>query len=200
MTNEFLPTGYEIPVESNYMTFEEGDNTFRVLSSAVIGMEYWVADKEKAGKRKPIRKTMSEKILVEDLELNPKTGEVDVPSHFWAFVVYNRNAQKVQILEIKQKTIMRVIKGLVANPKWGHPTQYDITVTKTVSKGKTDYSITPNPKEDMDEGIVQYAKDLKIDLNLLFKGEDPFNSNSALTDEDLDKFAASMKVQEPSGV
>ena len=37
----FLPDNYSEPVESNYMSFEEGDNTFRVLDKATVGWEYW---------------------------------------------------------------------------------------------------------------------------------------------------------------
>ena len=37
----FLPKNEREPVTSNYMRFEKGENVFRVLSSAIVGMEYW---------------------------------------------------------------------------------------------------------------------------------------------------------------
>jgi hypothetical protein len=36
--NDFLPKGYQTPeVPSNFMTLEDGVNSFRVLSSAIVG-------------------------------------------------------------------------------------------------------------------------------------------------------------------
>ena len=37
INNFFNDTDYEIPETSNYMKFQEGDNKFRVLSSAITG-------------------------------------------------------------------------------------------------------------------------------------------------------------------
>ena len=52
--NDFLPKDYETPeIPSNYMELEEGANTFRVLSSAIVGYEWWVDASEKG--RKPMR-------------------------------------------------------------------------------------------------------------------------------------------------
>ena len=52
--NDFLPDGYETPViPSNYMELEERKNAFRILSSAIVGYEWWVDAEE--GSRKPIR-------------------------------------------------------------------------------------------------------------------------------------------------
>ena len=48
MTN-FLPDNYKIPTTSNYMKFAEGKNTFRVLSSAITGWEYFTTE------NKPVR-------------------------------------------------------------------------------------------------------------------------------------------------
>jgi hypothetical protein len=51
--NDFLPKGYETPeVPSNYMEFEEGQNYFRALSSAIVGYQWWIENGEG---RKPVR-------------------------------------------------------------------------------------------------------------------------------------------------
>jgi hypothetical protein len=43
--NDFLPAGYETPeIPSHYMEFEEGVNSFRILSNAIVGFEWWVAN------------------------------------------------------------------------------------------------------------------------------------------------------------
>jgi hypothetical protein len=48
--DEFLPTNYEVPVsDGNYMKLKIGENRFRVLSSAIVGYEYWTKD------NKPVR-------------------------------------------------------------------------------------------------------------------------------------------------
>ena len=43
----FLPTDEREPVKNNYMKFADGNNTFRVLGSAVTGWEYWIDSGEK---------------------------------------------------------------------------------------------------------------------------------------------------------
>ena len=49
-----LPENYEVPESAgNYMKFEEGENTFRIVSNVIVGWEYWIEDAE--GNRKPIR-------------------------------------------------------------------------------------------------------------------------------------------------
>lgn len=169
----FLPDNYEIPQSaSKYMKLEEGENTFRILSSAIVGYEWWVEDQEE--NRKPLRvKTFDE--VPDDIkqEKDKRKGA----THFWAFAIYNPKSKEVQILEIKQKTIMHAIRALVSNPKWGDPKEYDITITKTKT-GSSDfdveYSLMPNPKEPMDNAIIDYYNNLNINLNALYKGEDPF--------------------------
>ena len=61
--NNFLPESYEMTeTERRFMEFEEGQNSFRILSSAIVGYEWWV-DKGEGG-RKPLRvKTAEEEIL-----------------------------------------------------------------------------------------------------------------------------------------
>ena len=53
----FLPENYKSP-EGNYMKLQDGENTFRVLSSAIVGWEYWNRD------NKPVR---SEKDFVQTI-------------------------------------------------------------------------------------------------------------------------------------
>jgi hypothetical protein len=161
----FLPAKYELPdSKSGYMKFKQGANTFRVLSSAIVGYESWV---EEDGKRKPLRWKMGVSIPVEQGE-NAK--------HFWAFNVWNFDEKKVQILEITQKGIMKAIKALTSNEKWGDPKTYNIVVTRTGEGMETEYQVQPEPKEELDKGIQQFYKDLKINLEALFKGENPFES------------------------
>lgn len=168
---DFLPKDYIIPATSRYMRFEEGDNMFRILGSAITGMEYWKTVKDA---RKPIRLRPGISVQVGELEENPKTGEIEMPKHFWAFPVFNYAEKKVQILEITQKTIQKAIKSYVDNSKWGDPKQYDIHVTRTLENGKTTYSVMPDPKEEVDPIIVKEFEGTYIRLEALYDGEDPF--------------------------
>lgn len=168
---------YKIPTTSKYMRFEEGDNRFRILGSfaegtAIRGTEYW---RTVDGVRKPVRLKPNVPVPVGELEIN-QFGDPDVPKHFWALPVYNYNDKLVQILEITQKMILNFIKKQVENPKWGDPRDYDFVVTRSVEKGKTTYTVANDPKEKIDEGILQLYKDMDININALYDGDDPFTS------------------------
>ena len=163
----FLPKDYSEPVTSNYMKFEKGQNKFRVLSSAIVGMEYWVTEGDK---RKPVRKQMDEPIPVGELETD------DRPKHFWAFIVWNYKTDTVQILHITQKTIRTAIKDLVKMEDWGDPKGYDITITRKGDGFDTEYTTLPSNKSKTDEGIIKLYEDMNIDLQKLFSGDDPFSN------------------------
>ena len=166
MTNFFPNEDYKLPVSSNYMRFLEGENTFRVLSSAIVGWEYWTTD------NKPVRSQEPPEGIPDNIKYE-KDGKYRI-NHFWAFVVWNYEARKIQILQLTQKSIMEVIEGLVKNPKWGHPQGYDITITRSGSGFDTKYSTIPNPKEPIDDFILSENEEMKINLDALYANGDPF--------------------------
>jgi hypothetical protein len=170
MTN-FLPEGYETPeAPSNYMEFEEGQNYFRVLSSAIVGYQWWV---DEAQGRRPVRvRALSE---VPEEYRNGAQGES--ARHFWAFAVYNYQAKAVQVLVLKQQTIMRAIEAFAKNPKWGNPQNYDLVVEKVrTGRGVRDveYSVIPEPKTPLDPAIADLAAKTPVRLEALYEGGDPF--------------------------
>ena len=168
MNDFFQNKDYKIPTSSNYMKFEEGDNNFRILSSAIVGYEYWT------NANKPVRSREPFDDVPNDIKLD-KEGNFRI-NHFWAFVVWNYEAKKVQILELTQKGIMKAIKKYIDNPKWGNPKTFDITVSRTGAGFDTDYQTTPNPHSEVPpEALEQYAKK-KVNLEALYDGEDPFTS------------------------
>jgi hypothetical protein len=167
---DFLPKDYKVPSQSGYMKFEEGENKFRILGPAVVGTEYWVMVE---GKKMPKRVKPDVDVNMEDVVVDSKFGTKQI-YHFWAFPVFNYQASKVQILEIKQKSIQLSIAGFVNNPKWGDPTTYDITVVRTVEGGRVKYAVMPDPKEELDSSIREKAKESKVNLEALFDGGDPF--------------------------
>ena len=165
----------DIPSVSNYMKFELGDNKFRILGSfkegtAKQGIQYWETQGEK---RMPIRISKGESVPANKLGIN-KFGDPEIPQFFWAFPVYNYKEKKVQILQIIQKTILKVIKSYIDNLKWGNPQEYDLIVTKTKNGDKTEYAVTVDPKEKLDEGIARMYKDIYINMDQWFESQDPF--------------------------
>lgn len=162
MDNFFPDSDYKMPETSNYMKFNEGDNTFRVLSSAVIGFEYFRSD------NKPVRMKTSPDVIPSDIK---EGGSV---KHFWAFIVYNYEAKRIQILELTQKGIMKTMQSYIKNPKWGNPRDYDFIVTRTGSGMDTEYAITVNPKAPVEQSITDRFAKMKIDLEALFTNDDPF--------------------------
>lgn len=166
--NDFLPDGYEVPVSSgNYMKFEKGDNLFRVLSSAVVGYEYW------NHQNKPVRVTKKPESMPADIRLDEE-GEVKI-KHFWAFIVWNYKAGKIQVLELTQATIQSAIENLVRDTDWGDPKGYDIKVTRTGEKLETEYTVSPKPHMPVKPEIASALASTPFDLKNLFKGEDVFD-------------------------
>ena len=177
MSDEFLPEGTEIPVTpSNYLKLQDGENTIRALSSAVIGYEYWTGtDKD----RKPVR--VKDFDAVPDEFKNNKDNRNNA-KYFWAFVVYNFTTKTIQILEIKQKRIMEGIEALIKSKSWGDPKKYNIVITKTRTGAEprdVEYSVMPEPKEDLDKLVSAQYQNMAINLDALYTGDDPFNKEKA---------------------
>lgn len=167
MNNLFFPEGYSIPTQSSYMKLRQGENTFRVLSSAIIGFEYWTQD------QKPVRsKTLFKSIPVDIRRDN--NGNPQAIKHFWAFVIWNYEAKAIQIFEITQSTIQTSIKALVDNKKWGLPQGYDITISREGEGLDTNYTVMPNPHSEIDQDIINEYGNKNINLDKLFSGENPF--------------------------
>lgn len=164
--SSFLPKDYEVPVSpSNYMKFSEGDNRFRILGSAIVGWEYFTKDNKPVRSREPFEDTLS------DIK---KEGKVKA---FWAFPVWNYQAESIQILELTQKGIMNAIKGYVDNEKWGNPFMYDFNVKRTGEGLDTEYQTQAEPPvKAISKEIKSAYMEKPVNLDTLFDGEDPFNS------------------------
>lgn len=160
--DSFFPSSdYKVPTTSNYMKFVEGKNKFRVLSSAIVGYEYWNTE------NKPVR---SETPFDETPGIKPD-GKIN---HFWAFIVYSYDAKKIQILELTQKSIMNYIQGLVNDEAWGNPKGFDLVVNRKGSGMDTEYTTVANPHTKVDPAIIEQFEKSKIDLRALYSGLDPF--------------------------
>lgn len=170
---DFLPDNYETPAtNANYLKFADGETRFRILSKPVIG---WLDWKDK----KPLR-----------FQMNAKPEKPVDPSkpikHFWAMLVWNCATSRIQVLEITQTTIQKAIETLAKDNDWGAPFGYDIKVIRKGKDKETEYTVTPAPKKAFTE--YETVRAVKICLNELFTGGDPFNSSGAPTEIELDPF------------
>lgn len=166
--NDFLPKGYEVPKNTgDYLNkFPEGKTTFRILSPAITGYQYW--NKEK----KPIRSPEPWDERPDDMQDGSQVR------HFWAFIVWNYDAEKAQIMELTQKTIMGPIKEYWENKKWGDPTKYDLVVSRTGKDlNDTEYTVIAEPHSTLDVDVKGILSG--INLKALYLGEDPFTSKAS---------------------
>lgn len=163
----FLPENYRAPQTGNYFKFKDGDNTVRILGSAIVGYEYWNTD------NKPVRSKEPFKTLPQDIRAD-KDGNPTKIKHFWCFPVYNYDAERVQIMEVTQQTIRDAIKALIDNAKWGDPKSYDLTITRSGEGFDTTYQVMPNPHSELAENIKVQYETTKINLEALYDGGDPF--------------------------
>lgn len=178
----FLPNDYPgEPVESNYMSFEEGENTFRILGSAKVGWEFWVD----SGKRRDNGDIIGEPVRVKKEDEIPIAKVLEGKyglnySFFWAFPVYSFDNRKIQILTVKQKTVRRPMEKYIKNPKWGSPTNYNFVVSRDKDEsGKTFYIVGVEPKEKLDQTILDRFKNMNIDMQVWFECDDPFTTQEA---------------------
>jgi len=171
MTNEFLPKNYSVPSSGgNYMKFKQGDNNFRILSSAIIGYEYWTTENKPVRSKEQFKETPNAK---ED-----KDGKVSI-KHFWAFVVVDLDDSVIKILEVTQLSIQNIIKSFVDNKTWGDPKGYDLNVNRAGEGLETKYTVMPSPHSPVDKDVEFEYKSMEIDLNALYTGDNPFEKASS---------------------
>lgn len=177
--SDFLPNNYSEPTTSNYMDFQDGENTFRILGnfadgSARMGYEYWtnkLVDGEM--KPRPVRVKEEDQIPLADV----LEGKYGLQLYFfWAIPVYNFDAKRIQLLVIKQKSVRRAITTYLKNPKWGDPHSYNFVVSKFKIGDKTEYEVSVEPKELLDKSITERYENMKIDMDEWMKSNDPFMS------------------------
>ena len=175
----FLPDGYALP--EKYYTFKDGENRFRIVANAIVGNEYWNE------LNKPVRQRMGKPINIADLRVE-KDGSQTMPKHFWAFPVLDLDDNQIKVLQIKQKGLQKSIKDLSASKAWGSPLGYNLVVNKTGSGMTTEYTVMPEPKEDLPEFAQKQFKQMVeggFDLDRLYDGGDPFTGTAVEVEEEV---------------
>jgi hypothetical protein len=159
---DFFNKDYKVPVTSNYLKLTEGSHKFRILSSAITGYSYFTAD------NKPVRSP-------EPFDETPNIKADGKINHFWSFVVYNYDAERIQILDITQKSIQGQMKDYIDSPDWGSPFDYDFTIIrKGTGKMDTEYKVITSPHKELDKTIKALYENSNINLSALYEGQDPF--------------------------
>lgn len=157
---DFFPPDYDLPKSGDkYTRLQDGQNRLRILSAPIFGYVWW---EDTDDGRRPVR------VPYNKVPSNPDY------KHFWAMKVYNHDKECVQVLEVTQRTIQEAIRDLQMNVKWGDPRAYDIVIVRKGEGLETTYGVQPEPKEVLTAEIKKAHRDTPVDLEALYRGEDPF--------------------------
>lgn len=167
------------------MKLEKGENKFRILSkSPIIGYEYWT-EENKPVRLRDLPQDRPDDLRLRDEKMHWTTGV----KHFWAFVVWNYQANAIQILELTQTGIQNSLTGFFKDPEWGHPNGYDISIMRTGDGMETKYQVIAKPPKPISQDIEQAFEDKPVVLEALYEGADPFNyqfpETQGMTEEEL---------------
>lgn len=159
---KFLPENYQAPKNShNYMKLQDGVNKIRILSQPILGWEDWIENK-------PVRFRFDQR------PCKPHDPKKPV-RHFWAFIVWNYQEKKIQILQVTQATIRSNIEMLCKDEDWGEPYFYDIKIIRKGEGVDTEYMLSPISHAPLDLEIIEAFKEMPINLEALFDNGDPFS-------------------------
>lgn len=166
MTTDFFNENVNEELDKSggvYFKFEEGDNVLRIVSGFAWGMKHDFKNSAE-GKEKgyPFFKT-------DDPQVAPIRSKLHLAA---SMVVYDYKAKELKTLTIHQKAILLALRKYSENPKYGVPTGYDITITKTVTSQGTRYPSTiADPKEDQSAEIVEALAKVTINLDNSYTSE-----------------------------
>jgi len=170
-----LPKDYIAP-QGAYTKITQAITSLRILSpEALTGYELWI-------EKKPVRKAELDMFTSEELRKadTNKDGTRRQPKHFYAFVVWNNTAKRLQVYQASQKSVQESIVGIEMS--WGNMREYDIEISKTGEGMETRYKVLPAKPSPLAPEILKAYKDAKIDLTELLRGGDPFTKSSEKVD------------------
>lgn len=176
----FLPPDYKEPeAPSKYLKMKEpGEYRLRVLDNPMLAYVGWTqvteAQKKQGAKPAPVRSLGNDPAFWAERKVDP-----DKVRFVWILPVWNYAAQAVQVWEIHQKSIRDPIKALSQKPSWGHPSKYDLAVTRVgTGMDDTEWSVLAEPPSPMPAEVTEAwekVKDDGFDLSRLLEGGDPFD-------------------------
>jgi hypothetical protein len=182
-TPNFFDKGHQIPDKrSQFMKLEYGKNRFRFVGNPISGYVFYGKLIRDDGTEtvKPYRRREAEgEFSVEEMiNLNvrmTKEGEMERQKYFVMGLVWNYQKEKLQVLEITQKSILKALKSYVGSEEYGHPSEYDLTVEKKGEGLNTEYTVIVSPPKAMAEEIITAAGEVSCDLEKIFEGEYPIS-------------------------
>lgn len=169
---ERLPTDYKLKESTwwNYFKITEEPQEFRILTSPILWYEYFAVDDDTTH---PVR----QKEPFED-GIPGDSANGQAPKEFRAFVVWNHNLCRLQVMEITQQSIKKeILKYVQDTENWWDPKKYDFRISRTWKGKETRYSLTALPKskfesEDLYKAALEDAA--KVELSALYDNGDPF--------------------------
>lgn len=144
--------------KTDFMRLSEGPNVVRVMGNPIQSYIHWVELPD--GSKRKINSPVDSPELVQKLE---DAGFKRKPS--WVVKVLDRSDNKFKLLEIGSQ-IYNGVKALFNNPKWGKVTLYDITITRGPKGSQPLYSVTPDPKEPLDNSLKEKFMKFNDELNV----------------------------------
>lgn len=166
MSSPFSPNYIEPKSKSKYLKLCEGCHVFRILTKKEDVVSYFTAYEDSEN---------GEKIKL----VLPDDGQGETPPGYknvWAFVVYNIDAETVQIAEFGQKAIKDYLHAIAGGKIKNDWTKFNLQITRSGQLLDTKYTIISDDTSFLtEEANVQIAEELKkINLNSMTKGENPF--------------------------
>ena len=159
----WLPDNIHEPKAGSYLKPLKGkQNRVRIINDKpLVGHVQWTSDK------KPVRWKLG------DPRPEADYGEGTKPRVFIACVVWNYEERTTQVWEITQRTLQESLDTYTRDPDFGHPANYDLKITRKGEGMDTTYSMVPMPGEQ-NEDVVNAIAELRVNLDALLNGEDPF--------------------------
>jgi hypothetical protein len=104
-------------------------------------------------------------------EANYREG--DKPRKFLAVAVWNYNERCVQVWEITQKSVFDALFEITKDPDFGHPSTFDIKITRKGEGLETKYNVMPVPGPIVPD-VEAAMQTLSCNLEALLTNDDPF--------------------------
>ena len=159
----WLPDNIHEPKAGSYFKPLKGkQNRVRIIcDKPLVGHVQWTSDK------KPVRWKL------DDPRPEADYAEGSKPRVFIACAVWNYEERATQVWEITQRTLQESLDALTRDSDFGHPANYDLKITRKGEGMDTTYSMVPMPGEQ-NEDVVNAIAELRVNLDALLHGEDPF--------------------------
>ena len=114
-------------------------------------------------------------------EVNPEwakvPGQLETPNRVYAFTVWNFETKQVEVMSVKQKSILDGLKSLSTTEEYADMLAWDLQITRA---SQTQYAVTPLPRKKATESQVETAlSDAEadgFDITRMLDNGDPFTA------------------------